>query len=148
MPRDPDHTFQIQQPCPLSLDALEGDGPRRYCDQCQRQVHDLSALTRRQALRLRRRFQRRGERLCGIIRRHPDGRLHFQPDLRQRLTRRLRALPALAVLLAPGGCPDEPAAEAPEVEAAEVEAVEEPAEAVMSEEEMMVLLEAIGGYIE
>jgi hypothetical protein len=146
MTHDRDRIFQIQSPCPLAT-ALEGDGPRRYCETCQRQVHDLSAMTRRSALRLRRRFQRRDERLCGIIRQHPDGRLHFQPGLRERLAGHLRALPALAALLAPGGCPDDaPPAQTAE-QTTEQPAAEQTAEQTLTGEETVELLQALGGYL-
>lgn len=140
-----DRFFQITDPCPLALSELRGDGPTRYCEQCARQVHDLSALTRRQAVRLRLRFRRRGERLCGILR-TVDGVPQFQPSLRERLRAQIRAMPALAMLISPGGCPDDtPPPAPPAIE--EEEAPAEPTPDAVDEELMMQML-AIGGYID
>ena len=88
MPTDRDALFRIQQPCPLASPTLLEDG---HCAHCDRTVHDLSALTRREATRLRHAHQRRGERLCGIVRQDREGRVQFQPGLLDRLTRHLRA---------------------------------------------------------
>ena len=152
-----DSFFRVTAPCPLALSELSGEGPRRYCAQCERHVHDLSALTRRQAVRLRRRHQRRGERLCGIIRQEPGGALVFRPGLRERLRQHLRALPALALLIQPGsGCPADDTPPAPPLPQPEPEVQltaddtegEDTEVPEMTDEEMRELLLTIGGYIE
>jgi len=139
--------FRIQQPCPLALSELEGDGPRRYCSQCDRTVHDLSTLTRRQAIRLRKKHQRSGERLCGIIKTDRDGNPRFKPGLLARISKKVRALPALALLVQPGGCPTEEMTPTPPetTEAATEEAEAEAPEP--TEEELREMLMTIG-YIE
>ena len=40
---------QIQSPCTASWAAMEGDDARRYCGRCDKHVHDLSAMTEREA---------------------------------------------------------------------------------------------------
>ena len=39
----------IANPCRESWDAMDGGNSHRFCNACNRSVHDLSALTRRQA---------------------------------------------------------------------------------------------------
>jgi len=36
---------RISQPCYQDWDAMEGDDKRRFCDQCQLHVHNLSAMS-------------------------------------------------------------------------------------------------------
>ncbi len=38
--------------CPVSWDAMRGDSRTRFCDQCSQSVHDVSELTRTEALEL------------------------------------------------------------------------------------------------
>jgi hypothetical protein len=136
--------FQITSPCPLALSELSGDGPKRHCDQCDRTVHDLSTMTHRQASRLRQRARRRGDRLCGILHTDHSGRPRFQPSLLQKLSQKMRAAPALAILLQPSGCPSPEPPPPPIEEAQEVQAVQ-------SDEELeLELLQELrtNGYIE
>ncbi len=35
----------IEKPCPMKWDDMQGDEKRRFCEQCQLHVHNLSAMT-------------------------------------------------------------------------------------------------------
>ena len=39
----------VQTPCHERWDAMTGDAQKRFCDQCEKHVHNLSAMTRDQA---------------------------------------------------------------------------------------------------
>lgn len=39
----------IPEPCDADWDAMTGDDQRRFCDHCQKHVHDLSAMTESEA---------------------------------------------------------------------------------------------------
>lgn len=55
-------TLHIAEPCHADWTAMTGDEARRYCDSCQKDVHHLSAMTRREARALVRQPQPEG--LC------------------------------------------------------------------------------------
>ena len=38
--------------CPVPWDAMHGDHRTRFCDQCSQNVHDVSELTRAEAVQL------------------------------------------------------------------------------------------------
>jgi len=64
--------ISIPVPCPVAWDAMHGDDRTRFCDQCKQSVHDVSELTRAEALRL----VTAGEKTpCLRIYRRPDGRV-------------------------------------------------------------------------
>ncbi|QOV91826.1 hypothetical protein [Humisphaera borealis] len=44
--------LRIETPCPASWDAMTGDNRSRFCQACQLQVHDLTAMPREEAERL------------------------------------------------------------------------------------------------
>ena len=44
--------IEVREPCPASWDAMRGGAEARYCQGCQKHVHDLSAMTREQATTL------------------------------------------------------------------------------------------------
>lgn len=44
--------LHIAEPCHASWEAMTGDDARRFCDSCQKHVHHLSGMTRREAERL------------------------------------------------------------------------------------------------
>src|SRR5450432_248011 len=56
---------------------MTGDNRKRFCESCQKTVHDLSRLTRREAAKLLR--SSRGG-LCAKISFDPQGRIVFRPD--------------------------------------------------------------------
>ncbi len=60
----------ILSPCRESFAAMRGDGAVRACDRCDKEVHDLSAMTEPEARAVLRRA--RGARIC--VRYAGDGR--------------------------------------------------------------------------
>lgn len=64
--------IQIKEPCPADWNQMEGSDERRYCDQCDLHVQNLSAMPRLQAeATLNRRAQ--GEKLCVRVEYLPGG---------------------------------------------------------------------------
>jgi hypothetical protein len=89
----------IASPCHESWDAMSGDEARRFCDVCDKHVHDLSAMRHDDAAAL---LRERGEGLCVRYTAEADGTLRFR-DLvpAASLTRRvLRTVFASALLAA------------------------------------------------
>src|SRR5262245_8062772 len=39
----------IQKPCTVDWNSMSGDDQKRFCSECNKYVHNLSALTRKQA---------------------------------------------------------------------------------------------------
>lgn len=65
--------IEIANPCPASWDAMRGDDRVRFCEECQLNVYNLSALPREAALKL---LNERGEgrgRLCVRLYKRADG---------------------------------------------------------------------------
>ncbi len=64
--------ISIPVPCSVAWDAMHGDDRTRFCDQCKQSVHDVSELTRAEAVAL----VTTGEKTpCLRIYRRPDGRV-------------------------------------------------------------------------
>jgi len=42
-------SIRVAEPCPLPWERMAGDGKARFCTQCQKHVHDLSAMVRAEA---------------------------------------------------------------------------------------------------
>lgn len=64
--------ISIPVSCPVAWDSMHGDDRTRFCDQCKQNVHDVSELTRAEAVQL----VTAGERIpCLRIYRRPDGRV-------------------------------------------------------------------------
>ena len=77
-------SITVPVPCPVSWDEMSGGDRTRYCDQCKQNVHDVSELTREEAVAL----VTAGEKVpCLRLFRRPDGRV-MTADC---LTRRERA---------------------------------------------------------
>jgi hypothetical protein len=73
MPRNlprPHELLQVSEPCPADWGTMSGDARARFCARCQKQVHNLSEVTPREALDL---VLRSGGRLCMRIERDPLG---------------------------------------------------------------------------
>ncbi len=99
----------IQSPCAANWDAMRSDiptsdgNPARFCTSCQKHVHDLSAMTRREAETLLERSRNEGHRLCVRYRLSPaTGHLIFPrlvpslaPEKQQHGVRNLLAAAAL-----------------------------------------------------
>lgn len=69
----------IQEPCSLRWEELAGDERRRFCGQCSRHVHNLSALRADEAERLVAESAA-GGRLCVTYLPGPDGRPRTLPE--------------------------------------------------------------------
>ncbi|MBN9524056.1 hypothetical protein J0H58_37025 [bacterium] len=62
----------IPTACPVAWDSMQGDERTRFCDTCSQNVHDVSELTRDEALRL---VAADRPLPCLRIYRRPDGRV-------------------------------------------------------------------------
>lgn len=60
----------IASPCHVSWDAMQGDDRVRFCGQCEKNVYNLSAMTRDEAEAL---LASKGETPCVRFYRRPDG---------------------------------------------------------------------------
>ena len=95
------------QACPKtweSLQAVEGGEARRFCDQCELHVHDLSALTRGEAKEL---LSGTG-RVCVRKTLTPEGRIRLKPNRWQRFVAGLQRAASWFVVLGAGllaSCP-------------------------------------------
>src|SRR5262245_9398439 len=67
----------IQTPCSLSWEGLAGDAQKRFCGQCSRHVHNLSALRADEAEEL---LAQSSGRLCVTYLPGPDGRPLTLPE--------------------------------------------------------------------
>jgi len=90
------NTLNISEPCPADWSAMSGCETKRFCAQCTKNVHDLSAMTRRDAEVL----VSSEKDLCVRYSLRPDGEIRFQ-EAAPRRGRRGAVKAALgAVLLA------------------------------------------------
>src|SRR4051812_23738688 len=62
--------LRVGTPCPKQWEEMRGDAKRRFCDQCQLHVHNLSAMSRRERDRF---VQESGGRGCIAYQLRPDG---------------------------------------------------------------------------
>ncbi|HEY1187596.1 MAG TPA: hypothetical protein VGE74_08050 [Gemmata sp.] len=62
----------IPTPCTVPWDEMHGDHRTRFCDRCQQSVHDVSELTRAEALEL---IGAGGALPCLRLFKRPDGRV-------------------------------------------------------------------------
>lgn len=90
----------IGKACPLRWDDLRGDAKRRYCEQCQLHVHNLSAMSRKERDRF---VKETGGRACIAYHLNTNGTLR-ETSLWSRVTWPLQqpkaaALSLLATLL-------------------------------------------------
>ncbi|HEY0008107.1 MAG TPA: hypothetical protein VGB55_05245, partial [Tepidisphaeraceae bacterium] len=91
---------EIPKPCHADWQAMTGDDRRRFCGECGKHVHDLSALSRREAEQL---INARAGKLCVQFSRTASGQIITQEHPpRRRAWAGLSA--ALACVLALVGC--------------------------------------------
>ena len=85
----------IASPCTGPWNSMAGDHRKRFCGQCRLHVHDVSAMTRREADAL---IESAGGRCCLRLWRRPDGRVITKDCSRVRLSieRKLMILRAVA----------------------------------------------------
>ncbi len=60
----------IRTPCPMDWDRMDGDGRRRFCSRCEKQVYNIAAMTRSEAIEL---ISGGADRICARVYRRPDG---------------------------------------------------------------------------
>lgn len=101
--------INIEEPCHQSWEQMRGDEQRRFCDHCDKHVHNLSAMTKAQAQEL---LEREAD-LCVIYKYDDQDELVFAPaptrhQLQLQGVRKLLAAAALAVPMMLAAC-DEPA---------------------------------------
>lgn len=104
--------LHIEEPCHQDWEQMRGDERRRFCAQCDKHVHNLSAMTKAQAQAL----LERDPELCVIYQYDEHEELVFAPEpTRQQLqlqgARKLLAAAALAVPMMLAAC-DEPSPQA------------------------------------
>lgn len=75
-------TLQIQSPCSENWEAMTGDDKRRFCDICDKHVHNLSAMPKKQAEALL-----DSESLCVRYDRDAAGQIVVLPSRFERLRR-------------------------------------------------------------
>ena len=116
-------TLKIATPCTEKFEQMRGDGYRRFCDACNKHVHNLSELTRDEAIRLIKDNTDAG--MCVVYKFDRSGQVRFReprpparrprPDASQlaglkRLLAAAALVPVLATLPACDTAPDEIAA--------------------------------------
>jgi hypothetical protein len=62
----------IASPCSVPWESMVGDEKKRFCGQCRLPVHDLSQMTRKEAIKL---LTRTDGNCCKRVWRRPDGRV-------------------------------------------------------------------------
>lgn len=104
--------LHIEEPCHQDWAQMRGDERRRFCEQCDKHVHNLSAMTKAQAQAL----LARDPELCVIYQYDEHEELVFEPEptrvqLQLQGARKLLATAALAVPMLLAAC-DEPPSQA------------------------------------
>jgi len=80
--------LHIAEPCHASWDGMDKHGASRFCSSCEKSVHDLSAMTERDAADL---LQREAN-LCVRYTCGPDGSLRHKPEATQAMSMLERGL--------------------------------------------------------
>jgi hypothetical protein len=91
--------IEIASPCPVQWDAMHGDDHVRHCDQCDKQVYDISAMTAREAYEF---LISQETSVCVQIYKRKDGTVltaDCPVGVRQRFHRRWRQAVALVASL-------------------------------------------------
>ena len=130
--------------------AAGGRPDRRYCEQCEKEVVNLSALSRSQAEAELAQARENRQRLCvRVVRDEESGKVltredlpHLTDRLAQHRPRKIAA--ALALALLQWSCSAEESTEAQQATESAAEIVGESRE--LSDEDMKLLLE-LGGYV-
>lgn len=71
----------ILNPCHEDYGAMRGPSVRRFCDKCDKHVHNLSEMTEREAKSLL--DGQHGARICVRYRVGTDGQVRFRPEVRR-----------------------------------------------------------------
>lgn len=62
--------IEIRTPCPMDWDLMDGNDRVRFCDRCKKNVYNIAAMTKTEAVLL---IDGAGEKICGRIFRREDG---------------------------------------------------------------------------
>jgi hypothetical protein len=95
----------IDSPCPVSWESMQGDKRVRHCRHCQKNVYNLSAMTREEVVGL---IQQKEVQLCGRMFRRADGTLLTSDcpvglrEVRRRIVRALFGIAATVLALVGG----------------------------------------------
>ncbi len=89
-------SLKVVVPCPKQWDELTGGASRRFCDHCQKDVHNLSLASPRETARLARQVEA-GERVCVAYFQTPTGTIQHRASRWPRWVAGLQSI--LAVLL-------------------------------------------------
>jgi hypothetical protein len=68
--RDRLDSLQVISPCPVAWSSMEGNDEVRFCGKCRKNVYNVAALPRAEALAL---IERAEGRVCMQLTRRPDG---------------------------------------------------------------------------
>lgn len=100
--------LSISAPCPVTWDSMKGSNQVRYCEKCDKQVHDLTEMTSAEIVRL---VEATEGHFCAQFVRRQDGTLVTAEctGLRLRIWKKLRrtiawAASVFALVFLPG-CP-------------------------------------------
>lgn len=107
-----EHEIAIPEPCRADWDSMRPQQRGRYCFECRKRVHDLSAMSEREATRFLDDVAERDD-VCVSFMTDADGEVAFQPAPIVPVSRLRRLLPAAGLAIAAAACtPTEPAAPA------------------------------------
>ncbi len=70
-------SIQIPKPCPVAWEQMLGDDQTRFCNECNKQVYNLSAMTRRRAEAI---IEASHGKLCARVTREADGTVLVTDD--------------------------------------------------------------------
>lgn len=86
-------SIDVPKPCDKSWDEMIGDDVSRFCKHCEKDIYNISAMTKQEAKKLL--FQSK-ERVCIRMEREPDGRIK---TLKKQLHQITRQMPLAAGVL-------------------------------------------------
>jgi hypothetical protein len=94
--RDRLDSLQVISPCPVAWSSMEGNDEVRFCGKCRKNVYNVAALPRAEALAL---IERSEGRVCMQLTRRPDGTIATGDCWAALRRARRRGLIAFAVAL-------------------------------------------------
>lgn len=77
-------SIDVPAPCPKSWDEMIGDDKTRFCENCEKDIYNISAMTRREARKLL--FQS-NEKVCIRLEKDTDGRVRTLKKQLHKITR-------------------------------------------------------------
>lgn len=101
--------LQISEPCHKDWDKMSGDAQQRFCDHCEKHVHNFSEMS---AIDVREIIES-GESVCARIQTRSDGSIVTREKARRSFFSQVRGLAAFAAVFAIAGCSKEPESSPP-----------------------------------